>query len=62
MGTFDVSCGMFCEVIITNITSLVLRDSDTDSENISLMIWHAVSDGQKKMQFKGAIIDRYIIN
>ena len=27
--------------------SLVLKDSDTDSENLSLLIWLSVSDGQK---------------
>ena len=31
-GTFDVSCGMFSYVIISNVISLVLRDSDRDSE------------------------------
>ena len=33
MGTFDVICGM-----ISNVISLVLRDSDTDSENVNLML------------------------
>ena len=28
--------------------SLVLKDSDMDSENLSLLIWLSVSDGQKK--------------
>ena len=41
MGTFDVSCGMLSYFI-----SLVLRDSDTDSENVSL-IQPSVSDGRK---------------
>ena len=27
--------------------SLVLKDSDTDSENLSSLIWLSVSDGQK---------------
>ena len=46
VGTFDVSCGMFSNVTISNFISLVLRDSDTDSENVSL-IRRSVSDGQK---------------
>ena len=44
---FDVSCDMFSYVI-----SLVLKESDTDSENVSL-IWHSVSDGQKACSSKG---------
>ena len=40
-GKFNVSCGMF-----SNIISLILRASDTDSENASLL-WRYVSDGQK---------------
>ena len=44
--TFDVSCGMFSNVTISNFISLVLRDSDTDPENVSL-IRRSVSDGQK---------------
>ena len=39
--------------------SLILRDSDTESENVSL-IQLSVPDGQ--MKFKGCIIDRCIIN
>ena len=38
---YDVSCGMF-----SNLISLVLRDSDTGSENVSL-IRLSVSYGQK---------------
>ena len=40
-GTFDVSWVMF-----SNVFSLVVRDSDMDSENVSL-IRRSVSDGQK---------------
>ena len=40
-GTFDVPYGMF-----NNAISLVLGDSETDSENI-ILIWRSVSDGQK---------------
>ena len=50
-GKFDVSCGM-----LSNAISLVLCDSDMDSENVSL-IRLFVSDGQ----FKGCIIERYIM-
>ena len=46
-GTFDVSCGMF-----SNVISLVLRNSDTDPENVSL-IRRSVSDGQKTCRSKG---------
>ena len=53
--TFDVSCGMF-----SNVISLILRDGDTDSEIISL-IWRSVSDGQINMQFKGCITDRLLL-
>ena len=52
---------MFRNVVISNDISLVLRDSDMDSENFSL-IWHSVSDGQKNVQFKGRITDRYKIS
>ena len=45
-ATFDISRGMFSNGIINNVISLVLRDSDTDSENVSL-IRRSVSDGQK---------------
>ena len=44
--TFDLSCGMFSNLIISNVISLVLRDSDTDAEKVSL-IRRSVSDGQK---------------
>ena len=37
VGTFDISCSMFGNVIISNVISLVLNDSDTDSENVSLI-------------------------
>ena len=30
-----------------NNVSLVFKDSDTDSENLSFFIWLSVSDGQK---------------
>ena len=52
LGTFDVSCSMFNNLIFSNVISLVLRDSDTDSENVSL-IWLSVSDGQKACSSKG---------
>ena len=35
-GTFDISCAIFSNVIISNIISLVLRDSVMDPENIVL--------------------------
>ena len=47
METVNVSCGMF-----SNVISLVLRDSDTDSENVSL-IWLSLSNGQKACSSKG---------
>ena len=40
-----------CYVIISNFISLVLRDSDRDSENVSL-IRRSVSDGQKTCSSK----------
>ena len=52
MGTFDISRGIFSNVIITNVISLILKDSDMDSENVSL-IQHSVSDGQKTYSSKG---------
>ena len=45
--TFDFSSGMF-----SNDISLVLRECDTDSENVSL-IRRTVSDGQKTCNSKG---------
>ena len=45
--TFDISCGMF-----SNIISLVLRESYTDLEKVC-SIWHSVSDGQKTCSSKG---------
>ena len=51
MDTF-VSCSMF-----SNVISLVVKGSDTDSENVSL-IWHSESDGQKTCSSKGvSLID-----
>ena len=44
--SFDVYFGMFSNVTISSITSLVLKISDTDSENVSL-IRRSVSAGQK---------------
>ena len=52
VGTSDVSCGMFRNVIISKVISLVLRNSDTDSENVSL-IRHSVSDGRKTCSANG---------
>ena len=46
-GTSDDSCGMFSDVI-----SLVLRDSDTDSESV-ILIPLSVSDHQKTCSSKG---------
>ena len=46
LETYDVSCSMFSNVIISNIISLILRDNDLDSENVSL-IRLSMSDGQK---------------
>ena len=43
---------MFINVIISYVISLVLKDSDTDSENVSL-IRLSVSDGQKTSSSKG---------
>ena len=43
---------MFSNVIISSVISLVLRDSDTDSENVSLTQC-SVSDGQKTLSSKG---------
>ena len=40
---------------------LVLKDSDMESENLSLLIPLSVSDGQKTRQFKDCIIYKYII-
>ena len=47
MGTCDVSC-----VCFSNVISLILRDSIMDSENVSL-IQPSVSDGQKTCSSKG---------
>ena len=50
---FSVS-GSMLEISLSNVAaktgncvSLVLKDSDTDSENLSLLIQLSVSDGQK---------------
>ena len=57
MGAFDVSCivcsnvNVFVLYFATN-PSLILRDSDTDPENVSL-IRLSVSDGQKIGSSKG---------
>ena len=59
-GTFDISCGMFSNVIISNVINLVLRDSDTDSENTSL-IWRSVSEDQKTNNSKKRIVVRFIV-
>ena len=58
---FYVSYGMLSNVIMSDVISLVLSDSDMDSENV-ILTWFSVSDGQKNMQFKRCIIDRYIMN
>ena len=41
--------------MFSNVISLVLRDSDTDSENVSWIRW------PENMLFKGCVIDRHII-
>ena len=41
--------------------SLVLKDSDMESENLSSLIRLSVSDGQKTDSFKRCIMYRYII-
>ena len=46
-GTIGVSCGMLNDVI-----SIILKNSDTDSESVSL-IQRSVSDGQKTCTSKG---------
>ena len=58
MRTVDVSCGMFSNVIFLSPRH-IFRDSVMDSEKVNLK-WLSVSDDQKKKQFKGCIIDRYI--
>ena len=58
------------EVLLHNVAAkkvtdvfLVLKDSDMESENLSLLIQFSVSDSQKKnRQFKRCITYRYIIN
>ena len=43
---------------VTDI-SLVLKDIDMESENLSSLFRLSVSDGQKNIQFKTCIIYRY---
>ena len=45
-GKFSISCSIF-----SNVISLVLRNSDMDSENVNL-IQHSVLDGQKTCSSK----------
>ena len=42
--------------------SLVLKDSDSESENLSLLLRLSVSDGQKTDSSKVVSFMRYIIN
>ena len=49
-GTFDVPCGM-----LSNIISLLLRDGDLNSENVSL-IQLSVSGGQRTCSSKGVLL------
>ena len=46
---------MFSDVINGNVISLVLKDSDMDSENVTL-IRRSVSDGWKTCSFKGLLL------
>ena len=39
-------CNIATKKQLTDV-SLVLKDSDTESENLNLLIWLSVSDGQK---------------
>ena len=50
-GTFVISRNFFSNVIINNFISLVRREIDTDSENVSL-VWHSISDGQETCSSK----------
>ena len=52
---------MFLAACFSNVISLGLRDSDTDSENVSFFTRRSLSDGEN-LQSKGRIIDRYVIN
>ena len=61
MGTFDVDCGMSSNVNISIVISLVLKDSDTDSENVSFDRAFCIR-WPENMQFKGFIIDTFIVN
>ena len=51
---------MFSNVILSKVSSLLLRDSDTGSENVSLI--RSSVRWPENMQLKGCIIDKYIIN
>ena len=54
-----ITVDVFCNIMYSNIISFLLRDSDTDSENVSL-IRRSVSECQKTCSSKG-ITDRYIM-
>ena len=45
---------MLCNVIISDVVRLVVRDSDMDSEDVSL-IQSSVSEGQRKCSSKGVL-------
>ena len=47
--------------MFSNVISPVLRDSDTDSENVNIDTAFCIR-WPEKMRFKGYIIDRSIIN
>ena len=49
-GTFDVSCGMFSNVI-TLFLGIVIRN-----QKISSLIWLSVGDGQKKRGSKDVLL------
>ena len=52
LGGPAICCSMFSNVIISDVISLDLWDSDINSEKVSL-IWRSVSDGQKICSSKG---------
>ena len=54
-----ITADVFCNIMYINVISFVIRDSDKDSENLSL-IWRSVSDDQKTCSSEG-ITDRYIM-
>ena len=58
-GTFDISCGMFTNVVISNVNSLVLTNNDMDSENVNLI--RVLYQMVRKRRVQKYIIDRYII-